>query len=285
MKNNSLFRRLTISGVVAWLFVFALLPNLLLLIVSFLQRGTASAVEPVFTLTNYLRLFDASILQIVLDSLKMAGLAMILCLIVGYPLAYIIARSNPGSRNVLLLLVMIPFWTNSLIRTYALVAVLKINGVLNMFLLWTGLIDEPLRLMFTPTAVFIGLVYTLLPFMILPLYAAIVRLDSRLLEAARDLGASRLQAFRRITLPLTMPGIVSGSMLVFLPALGMFYVADVLGGARSMLLGNYIRDQFLTARNLPMGATASIAMTLIMGLMLLVYYYSIQRSGRPEEEA
>ena len=285
MKNNSLFRRLTISGVVAWLFVFALLPNLLLLIVSFLQRGTASAVEPVLTLANYLRLFDASILQIVLDSLKMAGLAMILCLIVGYPLAYIIARSTPGSRNVLLLLVMIPFWTNSLIRTYALVAVLKINGVLNMFLLWTGLIDEPLRLMFTPTAVFIGLVYTLLPFMILPLYAAIVRLDSRLLEAARDLGASRLQAFRRITLPLTMPGIVSGSMLVFLPALGMFYVADVLGGARSMLLGNYIRDQFLTARNLPMGATASIAMTLIMGIMLLVYYYSIQRSGRPEEEA
>ena len=285
MKNNSLFRRLTISGVVAWLFVFALLPNLLLLIVSFLQRGTASAVEPVLTLANYLRLFDASILQIVLDSLKMAGLAMILCLIVGYPLAYIIARSSPGSRNVLLLLVMIPFWTNSLIRTYALVAVLKINGVLNMFLLWTGLIDEPLRLMFTPTAVFIGLVYTLLPFMILPLYAAIVRLDSRLLEAARDLGASRLQAFRRITLPLTMPGIVSGSMLVFLPALGMFYVADVLGGARSMLLGNYIRDQFLTARNLPMGATASIAMTLIMGIMLLVYYYSIQRSGRPEEEA
>jgi spermidine/putrescine transport system permease protein len=285
MKNNSLFRRLTISGVVAWLFVFALLPNLLLLVVSFLQRGTVSAVEPVFTLANYLRLFDASILQIVLDSLGMAGMAMILCLIVGYPLAYIIARSTPGSRNVLLLLVMIPFWTNSLIRTYALVAVLKINGVLNMFLLWTGLIDEPLRLMFTPTAVFIGLVYTLLPFMILPLYAAIVRLDSRLLEAARDLGASRLQAFRRITLPLTMPGIVSGSMLVFLPALGMFYVADVLGGARSMLLGNYIRDQFLTARNLPMGATASIAMTLIMGIMLLVYYYSIQRSGRPEEEA
>jgi len=285
MKNNSLFRRLTISGVVAWLFVFALLPNLLLLVVSFLQRGTASAVEPVFTLANYFRLFDASILQIVLDSLTMAGMAMILCLIVGYPLAYIIARSSPGSRNVLLLLVMIPFWTNSLIRTYALVAVLKINGVLNMFLLWTGLIDAPLRLMFTPTAVFIGLVYTLLPFMILPLYAAIVRLDARLLEAARDLGASRLQAFRRVTLPLTMPGIVSGSMLVFLPALGMFYVADVLGGARSMLLGNYIRDQFLTARNLPMGATASIAMTLIMGLMLLVYYYSIQRSGRPEEEA
>jgi spermidine/putrescine transport system permease protein len=283
MKNNLLFRRLIICGIGAWLCIFALLPNLLLLTVSLLQRGTVAPVEPVFTLGNYLRLFDASILRIVLDSLGMAGMAMILCLIVGYPLAYIIARSSPGTRHFMLLLVMIPFWTNSLIRTYALVAVLKVNGVLNLFLLWAGLIDEPLRLMYTSTAVFIGLVYTLLPFMILPLYAAIVRLDARLLEAARDLGASRLQAFRQVTLPLT--GIVSGSMLVFLPALGMFYVADVLGGARSMLLGNYIRDQFLTARNLPMGATASIAMTLIMGVMLLLYYYSIKRSGRPEEEA
>ena len=280
MKNNSLFRRLTISGVVAWLFVFALLPNLLLLIVSFLQRGTASAVEPVFTLANYLRLFDASILQIVLDSLKMAGLAMILCLIVGYPLAYIIARSSPGTRNVLLLLVMIPFWTNSLIRTYALVAVLKINGVLNMFLLWTGLIDEPLRLMFTPTAVFIGLVYTLLPFMILPLYAALKALDPRLLEAGRDLGASRLQNFLRITLPLTLPGIIAGSMLVFLPALGMFYVSDLLGGARSMLLGNYIRDQFLVFRDLPMGSAASVTMTLVMGIMLAGYVLASRRLGK-----
>jgi spermidine/putrescine transport system permease protein len=285
MRNNSLFRRLVVVGVSAWICIFALLPNLLLLIVSFLQRGTVAAVEPIPTLTNYGRLFEASILRIVLDSLGMAGMAMLLCLLVGYPLAYIIARAKPRTRHILLLLVMIPFWTNSLIRTYALVAVLKVNGVLNMFLLWTGLISEPLRLMYSPAAVFIGLVYTLLPFMILPLYAAIVRLDEGLLEAARDLGASRLQAFRQITLPLTMPGIISGSMLVFLPALGMFYVADVLGGARSMLLGNYIRDQFLTARNLPMGSTASIAMTVIMGLMLLVYYHSIKRSGRPEEEA
>ncbi len=285
MKNKSLFRRLVVTGVVAWISIFALLPNLLLLVVSFLQRGTVVPVQPIPTLANYGRLFETSILRIVLDSLAMAGMAMVLCLAVGYPLAYIIARARPGTRNLMLLLVMIPFWTNSLIRTYALVAVLKVNGVLNMFLLWAGLTAEPLRLMYTPTAVFIGLVYTLLPFMVLPLYAAIIHLDPRLLEAARDLGASRLQAFRRVTLPLTMPGIVSGSMLVFLPALGMFYVADVLGGARSMLLGNYIRDQFLTARNLPMGSAASIAMTLIMGLMLLVYYSSIRHSGRPEEEA
>ena len=283
MRSSNLFRRLVITGIVSWLAVFALLPNLLLLVVSLLERGTVNAVEPVVTLANYGRLFETAIFRIVVDSLAMAGMAMVLCLLAGYPLAYIIARAPARTRQLMLLLVMIPFWTNSLIRTYALVAVLKANGVLNMFLLWTGLISQPLQLMYTQTAVFIGLVYTLLPFMILPLYASILRLDARLLEAARDLGASRFQTFRRITLPLTLPGIISGSMLVFLPALGMFYVSDVLGGARSILLGNYIRDQFLTSRNLPMGSAASIAMTAIMGLMLLVYYYSIRSSGRQEE--
>ena len=285
MRSSNLFRRLVITGIVCWLAVFALLPNLLLLVVSVLERGTVNPVEPVVTVANYGRLFETAIFRIVVDSLAMAGMAMLLCLLAGYPLAYIIARAPARTRQLMLLLVMIPFWTNSLIRTYALVAVLKANGVLNMFLLWTGLISQPLQLMYTQTAVFIGLVYTLLPFMILPLYASILRLDARLLEAARDLGASRFQAFRRITLPLTLPGIISGSMLVFLPALGMFYVSDVLGGARSILLGNYIRDQFLTSRNLPMGSAASIAMTAIMGLMLLVYYYSIRRSGRQEDVA
>ena len=285
MRSNLLFRRLVITGVAGWMAVFAVLPTLVLIVVSLLQRGTANPVEPVVTLANYARLFEPAIFRIVLDSLAMAGMAMLLCLLAGYPMAYIIARAPAARRQLLLLLVMIPFWTNSLIRTYALVAVLKANGVLNMFLLATGLISQPLQLMYTQTAVFIGLVYTLLPFMILPLYASILRLDARLHEAARDLGASRFQAFRRITLPLTMPGIISGSMLVFLPALGMFYVSDVLGGARSILLGNYIRDQFLTARNLPMGSAASIAMTAIMGMMLLVYYSSIRRSGRQEEEA
>ena len=285
MRSNLLFRRLVITGVAGWMAVFAVLPTLLLIVVSLLQRGTTNPVEPVVTLANYARLFEPAIFRIVLDSLAMAGMAMLLCLLAGYPMAYIIARAPAARRQLLLLLVMIPFWTNSLIRTYALVAVLKANGVLNMFLLATGLISQPLQLMYTQTAVFIGLVYTLLPFMILPLYASILRLDARLLEAARDLGASRFQAFRRITLPLTLPGIISGSMLVFLPALGMFYVSDVLGGARSILLGNYIRDQFLTSRNLPMGSAASIAMTAIMGLMLLVYYYSIRSSGRQEDVA
>jgi spermidine/putrescine transport system permease protein len=175
---------------------------------------------------------------------------------------------------------MIPFWTNSLIRTYALVMMLKANGVINQVLMALGLIEMPLQLMYTQVAVFIGLVYTLLPFMILPLYAALKAVDPRLVEAGRDLGANWLNTFFRITVPLTTPGIIAGCMLVFLPALGMFYVADVLGGARSMLLGNYIRDQFLIYRNIPMGAAASVTMTVAMGLMLLLYFFASKRLNR-----
>ena len=180
----------------------------------------------------------------------------------------------------MLLLVMIPFWTNTLIRTYAMVAVLKADGILSKTLMFLGIIDMPLKIMYTETAIFIGYIYTLLPFMILPLYAALEKLDNRLIEASRDLGASRWATFRKITIPLTTPGILSGCMLVFLPALGMFYIPDILGGARTMLLGNYIRDQFLTARDLPMGAAASIAMTVIMGVLLALYFQSVRRSGR-----
>ena len=183
-------------------------------------------------------------------------------------------------QPLLLLLVMIPFWTNSLIRTYALVMMLKADGIINSLLLGSGLIDQPLQMMYTPLAVFIGLVYTLLPFMILPLYAALKAVDPRLLEAGRDLGAGRLQNFFRITVPLTMPGIIAGTMLVFLPALGMFYISDILGGARSMLLGNYIRDQFLVFRDIPMGAAASVTMTLAMGLLLILYSLANRRSGK-----
>jgi len=154
----------------------------------------------------------------------------------------------------------------------------------NNVLLFLGVIDSPLPMMYTPGAVVLGLTYTLLPFMILPLYAALERLDRRYLEAARDLGASPWRAFWRVTVPLTMPGIVSGCMLVFLPGIGMFYVSDVLGGAKAMLLGNFIRDQFLTTRDWPLGAAASVTLTVLMGLMLLVYWKSAARLGKEEAQ-
>ncbi|MFW5498087.1 MULTISPECIES: spermidine/putrescine ABC transporter permease PotB [unclassified Maridesulfovibrio] len=280
MKDRRLFKRFIIGGVLGWITLFGILPTVMLLGVSFMTRHTDDLVAPVFSLDSYFRLFEPALGTMLVQSLLMAGTATLLCLLIGYPFAYIVARAGKEASRLMLMLVMIPFWTNTLIRTYAMVAVLKADGILNKTLMFLGLIDAPIKIMYTQSAVFIGLVYTLLPFMILPLYAAIEKLDQRLLESARDLGAGRWLAFRKITIPLTMPGIVSGCMLVFLPALGMFYIPDVLGGARTMLLGNYIRDQFLTARDLPMGSAASIALTLMMGLMLAVYYRSMRRSGR-----
>lgn len=280
MKDKGIFKRFIICGVMGWLIIFGALPTLMLLGVSFLKRHPDDIIEPVFSLGSYAKLLEPALGSMIVHSLAMAATATFLCLLVGYPFAYIVARANKRLSRNMLFFVMIPFWTNTLIRTYALVAVLKADGFLNKALIFLGIIDTPLKLMYTQAAVFIGLVYTLLPFMILPLYTSIENLDHKLLEAARDLGASRWASFRKITIPLTMPGIVSGCMLVFLPALGMFYIPDVLGGARTMLLGNFIRDQFLASRDLPMGSAASIAMTLIMGAMLALYYRSVRRSGR-----
>lgn len=280
MKDNRLFKRFVIGGVICWMIVFGAVPTLMLTGVSFLQRHPDDLIAPVFTLESYQRLLEPALGFMVLESLFMAAAATALCLLIGYPFAYIVARSEKRRARLMLLLVMIPFWTNTLIRTYAMVAVLKADGILSKTLMFLGIIDMPLKIMYTETAIFIGYIYTLLPFMILPLYAALEKLDNRLIEASRDLGASRWSTFRKITIPLTTPGILSGCMLVFLPALGMFYIPDILGGARTMLLGNYIRDQFLTARDLPMGAAASIAMTVIMGVLLALYFQSVRRSGR-----
>ena len=280
MGSSALFRRVLIIGTCLWVAILALAPYLILLAASFVPRGREGLWPPELTLANYLHLLDPAVFSMAVESIVLAAVAALLCLLVGYPFASLLARASAKTQPLLLLLVMIPFWTNSLIRTYALVMMLKADGVINNLLLRAGLIEQPLNLLYTPMAVFIGLVYTLLPFMILPLYASLKGMDQRLLEAGRDLGAGRLQNFIRITLPLTMPGIIAGCMLVFLPSLGCFYIADILGGARTMLLGNYIRDQFLVFRDIPMGAAASVTMTVVMSLMLLLYYLASRRSGR-----
>ncbi|GFM35922.1 spermidine/putrescine ABC transporter permease PotB [Desulfovibrio psychrotolerans] len=279
-KITSRFAKTSIVIVALWLSLFALIPQALLFIATFLERGQQEFVAPVFTLGNYARLLDPVFLFIFWESFRLAGITTLVCLLVGYPFAYILATSRTSVRPWLLLLVVIPFWTNSLIRTYAMVIILKSGGVLSNLLLWLGLISEPLSLMYTDVAIFIGFSYTLLPFMILPLYAAIEKLDMRLLDAAKDLGASGMQTFRHITLPLTMPGIVAGCMLVFLPALGMFYVPEILGGSRFMLLGNYITNQFLVAHDWPLGAAASTLLTLTLIVMILLYLRSVRASSR-----
>jgi len=261
-----------IALIVGWLVLFVLIPNAMIIGTSFLTRDEANLIEMTFTLDNYTRLADPLYVKVLWHSFYMAIVATLLCLIIGYPFAYIVAKMPAKWRPFMLFLVIVPFWTNSLIRTYGLKIVLGTQGVLNKGLLALDIIDKPLRIMYSETAVMIGLVYILLPFMILPLYSAIEKLDDTYLEAAKDLGANKLQTLLKVVLPLTMPGIIGGCLLVLLPALGMFYIADLLGGAKNLLIGNVIKSQVLNARDWPFGAATSIALTMAMAIMLYAYY-------------
>ncbi|MBC8949330.1 MULTISPECIES: spermidine/putrescine ABC transporter permease PotB [Xenorhabdus] len=271
-KTRKLFQNIVITGIVSWLMLFVFLPNLMIIGTSFLTRDDANLVQMVFSLDNYSRLFDPLYAEVLLHSLNMAIIATLCCLVIGYPFAFFLARMPEKLRPLMLFLLIVPFWTNSLIRIYGLKMFLSTRGYLNDFLMWMGLIDKPFRIMYTPEAVVLGLVYILLPFMVMPLYSSIEKLDKSCLEAARDLGAGKLQTFIRIIVPLTMPGIIAGCLLVLLPAMGLFYVADLMGGAKNLLIGNVIKSQFLNIRDWPFGAATSICLTLVMGLMLLVYY-------------
>ncbi|MDC4234431.1 spermidine/putrescine ABC transporter permease PotB [Pasteurella multocida] len=271
MKNNA-FQKSTIGVIFGWLIFFVLAPNLLVLIVSFLTRDSSNFYALPFTLENYTRLFEPLYAQVVWNSLYMSGLATLVCLIIGYPFAFLLTKINPKYRPFLLFLVVLPFWTNSLIRIYGMKIFLGVKGILNSTLMSIGLIDTPIRILNTEVAVIIGLVYLLLPFMILPLYASIEKLDYRLLEAAKDLGANAFQRFIKVIIPLTMPGIIAGCLLVLLPAMGMFYVADLLGGAKVLLVGNVIKSEFLISRNWSFGSAISIGLTILMALLIFVYY-------------
>ncbi|MBS0847598.1 spermidine/putrescine ABC transporter permease PotB [Citrobacter sp. JGM124] len=274
MKNSPKFKHFIITLAVGWLLVFVFLPNLMIIGTSFLTRDDANFVSMVFTLDNYARLVDPLYAEVLIHSLNMALIATLACLLLGYPFAWFLASLPSRIRPLLLFLLIVPFWTNSLIRVYGLKLFLSTKGYLNEFLLWSGVIDTPIRIMYTPSAVIIGLVYILLPFMVMPLYSSIEKLDKPLLEAARDLGASKLQTFMRIVIPLTMPGIIAGCLLVMLPAMGLFYISDLMGGAKNLLIGNVIKSQFLNIRDWPFGAATSIMLTLVMGLMLLVYWHT-----------
>ncbi|OLQ95382.1 spermidine/putrescine ABC transporter permease PotB [Vibrio ponticus] len=272
MSKKISLQNAIIALIVGWLTLFVLVPNLMIIGTSFLTRDEANLIEMTFTFDNYLRLMDPLYAKVLMHSFYMAIVATVLCLIIGYPFAYIVAKMPEKWRPFMLFLVIVPFWTNSLIRTYGLKIVLGTQGILNKSLMAMEIIDKPLRLMYTETAVMIGLVYILLPFMILPLYSAIEKLDGTYIEAAKDLGANKFQTFTRVILPLTMPGIIGGCLLVLLPALGMFYISDLLGGAKNLLIGNVIKSQVLNARDWPFGAATSIALTFAMAVMLYAYY-------------
>lgn len=271
MKADHLFKWTNIATIWLWLSLFALLPILLVLVISFLKNDAVHLVRWQFTLENYRALMNPIYFKIFWHSFCIAGLCTMICLCLGFPFAYLLARMQSKYKSLLLFLVIIPFWTSSLIRTYAIISILKAKGLLNTVLLSLGIIHKPLSILYTPSAVIIGLVYSLLPFMILPLYANIEKLDIRFIDAARDLGANTITIFTRVILPLTLSGIVGGVVLVFLPAMSMFYIPDILGGAKSLLVGNLIQNEFLSAHNWPLGSAVSMVLTISMGLLLLIY--------------
>ena len=257
-----------------WLLIFFIIPLITVLVYSFLERGTYGGVTWEFTLKNYQRLANDLYLNIFWRSLGLASLTTLICLIIGYPLAFFIATSSTRWRNLLLFLVIIPFWTNFLVRTYAWMIILRSEGMINTMLQSLNLIQEPLNLLFTPFAVIVGLIYGYLPFMILPLYATIERLNFSLVEAAQDLGANHIRTFFRIILPLTLPGIIAGSILVFIPALGAFITPDILGGAKTVMVGNLIQNQFLQARDWPFGSALSMGLMVLVLIPVMIYFRS-----------
>ncbi|MDH7486411.1 MAG: ABC transporter permease [Anaerolineae bacterium] len=286
-----------ISPSLFWLIVFFFVPLLLVFAISFGERGTYGGVRWVLNLENYRRFFDPLYLRIFGRTLYIAAATTIICLLVGYPLAYFIATRPPRWRNAFLLLLMIPFWTNFLVRTYAWLLILRDKGLINTF--WTGSLHmgllqlsrllplpiwepllrataNPLTLFGTDGAIIIGLVYGWLPDMVLPCYAAIERFDFSLVEAAQDLYANRRQSFLRVILPMTMSGVVAGSVLVFIPSLGAYVTPDLLGGAKSIMIGNVIYSQFMAARDYPFGSAVSFVLMAVMLAGTLIYF----RTGR-----
>jgi spermidine/putrescine transport system permease protein len=279
-ENSTAQGLLLISPANLYLILFIVLPLLLIGGLSFLSRGTYGQVEFRFNITNYTRLFDALYGKILVYSLGVGVATTVLCLLIGYPLAYYIARSPARQRSLLLFLILLPFWTNFIIRIYAWIMILRSGGFLDTILQWAHITNGPLNILYTPTAVMIGMVYEFLPFVVLPLYTSLEKIENSLLEAAADLGAPPWKAFLRVTLPLSVPGMIAGTILTFIPAMGMFVVPDLLGGAKTVLIGNVIRNQFLTARDWPFGSAASMILMLLT--MVFTLYYT-RKAGFGEE--
>lgn len=272
MKNG----KLLVAPALLWLSIFFVIPLLIVVAVSFAGRTPYGQVIFSLTIDNYLRFLEPLYLKIFADTLVVAIVTTLATILMGYPLAYTIAQLPKKWQQPGLILVMIPFWINFLIRSYAWVIILRSQGVVNTLLLNLGLIDQPLQMLYNDMAVMLGMVYALLPFMVLPIYVSIEQLDTRLLEAASDLGAKPLTAFRKVTLPLTMPGIAAGTILVFISSLGMFVVPDVMGGAKSALIGNLIQNQFLSARDWPFGSALSIVLAVLSLVLIILYYKALQ---------
>lgn len=270
-SNNKLFKYIVIIPVCIYAVLLILLPLVYILFLSFCESDAYGGIIYNFTLSNYFMIFDFTYMRILLKSVAIGLIATFLAIIISYPFALILRTKSNKIKNLMTKLIMVPFLTNSLIRTYGWIVLLRRHGVINNGLLLSGLISKPLNLMYNDLGVIIGMTYTLLPFMLLPVCSSVFKIDNSHVEAARDLGAKRLQVFKEIIFPQTKAGIFNGSLMVFIPAIGYFFISDILGGGKAMIIGNLIKNQFLVARNWPFGAAISIFLIVITFLLVRLY--------------
>jgi putrescine transport system permease protein len=294
-RFNLTGRTAVVAGPFIWLLLFFLVPFILVVKISFADQQLgippytelASFADGVWHIaldfSHYAFLFQDSLyFATYVNSVVVAAISTLLCLIIGYPMAYYIARSNPASRNILMMAVMLPFWTSFLIRVYAWIGILKNNGLLNNFLMSIGIIHSPIELYHTNTAVYIGMVYSYLPFLVMPLYAHLVKMDLTLLEAAYDLGAKPWRAFVEITLPLSKNGVIAGCLLVFIPAVGEYVIPELLGGANTLMIGRVMWNEFFDNADWPMASAVTCAMVLLLlvPMALFQHYQAKELEGR-----
>ena len=280
MKKNSWW--ICLVPLYAFTLLFVLGPMLYMLLLSFATNNTGGyGFHWQFTLDNFKKILDPLYLNCFVQSLKLAFTTTLLSVLIGYPFGYFMGKLPPKGKKVLMFLIMIPFWTSSLIRIYGWLILLQVKGVLNAVLLKIGLIEAPLKILYSYPAVLIGMIYALLPFMILAVYSSVEKMDWSLVEAARDLGASPVKAFFTVTLKLTMPGLLSGVILTFVPSMGLFFIADILGGNKIVLVGSLIQDQLTRGSNWPFAAALAVVLALMTTCMLLLYRRVL---GEREEE-
>lgn len=276
---NTIKKNILIIPGIAWITIFLFIPCLIVISYSFFERGVYGGIEYNFNFDNYSRVAEYTYLKILLNSAKIAFLSATIAVLIGYPAAYFIHLSPSKYQMILLFLVMLPFWSNYLIRTYAWMVLLNNQGIINTLLMNSGIITEPINILYTQSAVIIGLVYNYLPFVVLTIFSSVSKLDKSLIEASKDLGAKSFSTFFKIILPLTLPGVAAGFVFVFVLSIGNFITPDLLGGGKFLMIGNLIYDQYLSARDWPFGSSLSFVLISIMLLLLFAQAYVVRKNS------
>ena len=276
---NTIKKNILIIPGIAWITIFLFIPCLIVISYSFFERGVYVGIEYNFNFDNYFRVAEYTYLKILLNSAKIAFLSATIAVLIGYPAAYFIHLSPSKYQMILLFLVMLPFWSNYLIRTYAWMVLLNNQGIINTLLINTGIIIEPINILYTQSAVVIGLVYNYLPFVVLTIFSSVSKLDKNLIEASEDLGAKSFSTFFKIILPLTLPGVAAGFVFVFVLSIGNFITPDLLGGGKFLMIGNLIYDQYLSARDWPFGSSLSFVLISIKLLLLFAQAYVVRKNS------